>query len=235
MSEPPRRTPPWSLVPCVVLLALYLLTASRHVLGGDNAEFVTVARDGGIAHPPGSKPVGQGTGLGLSISDGIIREHGGRIRVESVPGAGATFVVELPHVAATPPTPDAIIAASQPSTGRRMLVVDDEGAMRSAIAGFLRSLGHDADTAPDAAAGRALLETREYDVVLLDLRMPGLGGEALYRELCQDDPYHASRVVFVTGDLQSEAARRFFAEAGRPVIGKPFELDDLAAVLASVN
>ncbi len=182
-----------------------------------------------------TKPVGQGTGLGLSISDGIIREHGGRIRVESVPGAGATFVVELPHVQATPPTPDAIVAASRPATGRRILVVDDEGAMRSAIAGFLQSLGHHADSAPDAAAGRALLGTREYDVVLLDLRMPGLGGEALYRELCQDDPYHASRVVFVTGDLHSEAARRFFAEAGRPVIAKPFELDDFAAVLASVT
>ena len=116
-----------------------------------------------------------------------------------------------------------------------MLVADDAARMRSALGGFLRSQGHDVDTAADAAAVRALLATSEYDVVLLDLRMPGLGGEALYRELCQDDPYHASRVVFVTGDLQSEAARRFFAEAGRPVIAKPFELDELAAVLASVT
>jgi two-component system NtrC family sensor kinase len=46
-----------------------------------------------------TKPVGQGTGLGLSISDGIVREHGGRIRVESRPQGGATFFVELPHVA----------------------------------------------------------------------------------------------------------------------------------------
>jgi CheY-like chemotaxis protein len=91
------------------------------------------------------------------------------------------------------------------------------------------------DVAPDATDGRALLATSEYDVVLLDLRMPGLDGEALYRLLCQDDPFHACRVVFVTGDLQSEAARRFFAEAGRPVVTKPFELDDLAAVLASVT
>ena len=182
-----------------------------------------------------TKPVGQGTGLGLSISDSIIREHGGRIRVESVPGAGASFIVELPHVPINTPSSVPIPEARRRASGRRMLVVDDEGAMRSALAEFLRSLGHDVDVAPDGTAGRALLATSEYDVVLLDLRMPGLDGEALYRLLCQDDPFHACRVVFVTGDLQSEAARRFFAEAGRPVVAKPFELDDLAAVLASVT
>ncbi|CAN5872221.1 hypothetical protein BH11GEM1_BH11GEM1_07220 [soil metagenome] len=182
-----------------------------------------------------TKPVGQGTGLGLSISDSIVREHGGRIRVESVPGGGATFIVELPHVSISTPTSTPITVPNGPASGRRMLVVDDEGAMRSALADFLRSLGHHVDVAPDAAAGRALLATSEYDVVLLDLRMPGLDGEALYRLLCQDDPFHACRVVFVTGDLQSDAARRFFAEAGRPVVAKPFELDDLAAVLARVT
>ena len=116
-----------------------------------------------------------------------------------------------------------------------MLVVDDEPAMRAAVAGFLRSLGHRVQTAPGVTEARALLATSEYDVVLLDLRMPDPGGEALYRELCQGNPRHASRVVFVTGDLQSDAAQRFLAGAGRPVIGKPFQLDDLATVLASVT
>ena len=182
-----------------------------------------------------TKPVGQGTGLGLSISDSIIREHGGRIRVESVPGAGARFIIELPHVPISTPTAVPTPEPRRPTSGRRVLVVDDEGAMRSALAEFLRSLGHDVDIAPDGTAGRALLATSEYDVVLLDLRMPGLDGEALYRLLCQDDPFHACRVVFVTGDLEGEAARRFIAEAGRPVLAKPFELDDLAAMLASVT
>lgn len=182
-----------------------------------------------------TKPVGQGTGLGLSISDGIIREHAGRIRVESVLGAGATFIVELPHVPVTTPSPVPTGAPGPPARGRHMLVVDDEAAMRSVLASFLRSQGHQVETAADGAAVRALLAASEYDVVLLDLRMPGLDGEVLYRELCRDDPFHACRVVFVTGDLQSETARRFFAEAGRPVIAKPFELDDLAAVLSSVT
>jgi two-component system NtrC family sensor kinase len=183
-----------------------------------------------------TKPVGQGTGLGLSISDGIVREHGGRIRVVSSPGEGAAFIVELPYVAPpaaeraeVPPPP------TQSASGRRMLVVDDEPAMRAAVSSFLRSLGHEVHLAANGAEARALLATSEYDVVLLDLRMPDLGGEALYREMLDRDARHARRVVFVTGDLQSNAAQRFLIEAGRPVIGKPFQLDDLAAVLASVT
>jgi CheY-like chemotaxis protein len=89
--------------------------------------------------------------------------------------------------------------------------------------------------ADSGTAARALLAANEYDVVLMDLRMPGLGGEALYRELCQRKPAMAGRVVFVTGDLQGDAARGFLTEAGRRVLGKPFQLDDLAAIVASVT
>ena len=183
-----------------------------------------------------TKPVGQGTGLGLSISDGIVREHGGRIRVDSAPGEGATFIVELPYVP-PPPAPSAedLTMAREEKSGRRMLVVDDEPAMRAVVSGFLMSLGHRVSVAANGSDARALLAASEYDVVLLDLRMPDVGGEALYRELVERDPRHARRVVFLTGDLQSDAAQRFIKEAGRPVIGKPFQLDDLAAVLASVT
>jgi PAS domain S-box-containing protein len=183
-----------------------------------------------------TKPVGQGTGLGLSISDGIVREHGGRIRVESQPGQGATFLMELPVV-----VPDGgrapVAGAPRPDTSstRRMLVVDDETAMRTAISTFLATLGHLVTAAAGGLEARALLEANEYDVVLLDLRMPDLGGDTLFEELCDRDPRHARRVVFVTGDVQSDDTRRFLDRAGRPVVGKPFQLDELATVLAGVT
>jgi PAS domain S-box-containing protein len=213
-----------------------------------DAEWLTVAvSDTGPGVPPEqrdrifnpfytTKPVGQGTGLGLSISDGIVREHGGRIRVESQPGEGATFLMELPlrPVAERPArSTDARRATAGPS--RRMLVVDDETAMRAAIAAFLVTLGHHVTAAAGGLEARALLETNEYDVVLLDLRMPDLGGDTLYEELRDRDPRHARRVVFVTGDVQSDQARRFLDRAGRPVVGKPFQLDELATALAGVT
>ncbi len=183
-----------------------------------------------------TKPVGQGTGLGLSISDGIVREHGGRIRVESQPGEGATFRIELPVIPAGE-RPVARAGTRRPATTprRRMLVVDDEPAIRAAIGTFLTSLGHTVTSAAGGLEARALLDASEYDVVLLDLRMPDLAGDTLYEELRDRDPRHARRVVFVTGDVQSEAARRFLDRSGRPVVGKPFQLDELATVLAGVT
>ncbi len=183
-----------------------------------------------------TKPVGEGTGLGLSISDGIVREHGGQIRVESHPGEGATFIIQLPRVAVAMPAVAAqAVTASIPRTGRRVLVVDDEPTMRAAISTYLGTLGDAVDTASTPAEARALLASDAYDVVLLDLRMAGGSGDALFRELEQRDPRHASRVVFVTGDAQSEHARTFLSESGRPSVIKPFQLDDLAAVLARMT
>jgi PAS domain S-box-containing protein len=182
-----------------------------------------------------TKPVGQGTGLGLSISDGIVRQHGGRIIVESVPGEGATFRMELPVVA---PPQGAAEAASHPALSNllagRMLVMDDEPAMRAAMSGFLLSIGHAVDVASSLDEARALLGANEYDVVLLDLRMAGGGGDVLFTELQARDARHANRVVFVTGDTQSEAAQRFLSHAKRPSVSKPFQLDVLASVVAGV-
>ena len=124
-----------------------------------------------------------------------------------------------------------------------------DAATERAVELLYRQLGYDAFGPTDAqrtqlqqlrdsssrAADGVRTAQRTYDTVLLDLRMPDRGGETLYRELCQRDPQHARRVVFMTGDLQSDAAQRFLADAGRPVIGKPFQLDDLAAILASVT
>ena len=181
-----------------------------------------------------TRSAGNGTGVGLSISDGIIREHGGRIRVEPpVPGeSGATFVVELPLVepppqpAATPRT--TTVVRPRPRT---VLVVDDEPAIRLAITTFLSQAGHTVDAVASGGEALRLLVDRRYDAIVLDLRMPDMSGDLIYRELHQRDPEQAGRIVFLTGDVQSESARAFVRDTGRPFLSKPFMLDELASVL----
>lgn len=178
-----------------------------------------------------TKPVGEGTGLGLSISDGILREHGGRIRVESQVGNGATFFLELPLVA-PPLTGDEPHeeAARQATPSKRLLIVDDEPSIRQAIAKYFRSLGHVVDIAGSGREATALAEHARYDAVMLDLRLPDRSGDEILADLrALESP--PGRVVFITGDTQSETARRILAGTGCTTVSKPFLLDELAAVV----
>ncbi|HEY7408274.1 MAG TPA: response regulator, partial [Gemmatimonadaceae bacterium] len=181
-----------------------------------------------------TKPVGEGTGLGLSISDAIIREHGGQIRVTSKVGEGATFTVELPIVhAPVPRTGEIPVAPVRSTAPRTMLIVDDEPALRAALSLYLEREGHTVDA---VASGREALEharSRRYDAILLDLRMPDMSGDLLFEELQASDPEHAARVVFATGDADSQTARSFLDQSGRPWIVKPFALEDVAELLCT--
>jgi PAS domain S-box-containing protein len=180
-----------------------------------------------------TKGVGKGTGLGLSVSDGIIREHGGSIRVESS-GNGASFIIELPMIAPPGTEPAVATEPEETASGSRpltVLVVDDEPAIRSAIVRYFAGLGHTVDAAGTGAEAHALLESRRYDALLLDLRMPDTSGDAIYRELVERDPTHASRVIFLTGDVQSDSTQQFIEQSGRPSVMKPFSFDELTRVV----
>jgi two-component system NtrC family sensor kinase len=180
-----------------------------------------------------TKSQGEGTGLGLSICQGIVKEHGGRITLESSPGSGATFTVELLTGGRTPqPAPPP--AAPAVAGALRVLVVDDEPHILHYMRATLESWGHRVEVASDGteAVERALIEP--FDVIICDLRMPRLGGREMYDDLASRHPDIARKVIFATGDTVRGDTLQFLETLGRPFLHKPFTLAELRTVLGSV-
>ncbi len=186
-----------------------------------------------------TKPEGEGTGLGLSVSAGIVADHHGKVSAAQRPGGGARFVVELPvsrpegvqKPVQALPGPTNVAGAARRG---RVLLVDDEPDIRRSISKFLTRSGWEVDPADSGEEGLRLLTQASYDVVLCDLRMPGISGHEFYRRLQAERAPAIERLIFMTGDVLSPEASRFLQEAGRPVLSKPFALKDLTEALAQV-
>jgi two-component system NtrC family sensor kinase len=185
-----------------------------------------------------TKPEGEGTGLGLSVSAGIIADHHGRLSAERRPMGGARFIIELPlHLAETAPsTPDVRVLHPAPlvARGRKLLLIDDEPDIRRSISKFLTRTGWEVFLADSGEEGLRLLEEGGFEVVLCDLRMPGMSGHEFYRRLQAVDSPVIQRLIFMTGDVVSPEAQNFLAEAARPVLPKPFALQELVEALSQV-
>jgi signal transduction histidine kinase/DNA-binding LacI/PurR family transcriptional regulator/ActR/RegA family two-component response regulator len=182
-----------------------------------------------------TKPPGEGTGLGLSVCHGIVSEHGGHIWAESG-REGATFFVELPvttsevsppiQAGTPPPKPPADEEKPSPAPVH-ILMIDDEIDLLTALTLALRHEGYRVDPVSDGQTALACLAETRYDLILCDVRIPGLDGPEIYRQAKAADPDMGKRVIFITGDTVSAVTRRFLEESGAPYLDKPFELADL--------
>jgi CheY-like chemotaxis protein len=126
---------------------------------------------------------------------------------------GTAPVPPPPGPPAPPPTP----------VPARILVVDDDPRVASAMAAALAADGHHVEIAHDGAEALSQIVAGAYDAILTDVRMPRLDGPGLYRELRRLRPELLSRVVFVTADMLSTGTREFIESTGAPVVRKPFE------------
>ncbi len=198
-----------------------------------------------------TKPAGKGTGLGLSIVAGIVQAHGGTIAVTNREGGGARFAVTLPSLGATErPSADggpvdaspARIAHELPAPPQagesgllRVLLVDDEAGVRRSISRLLRRSGFSVTEAAGGEAALELLRQSRFDVVLSDLRMPGISGEEFFERIRREFPAMTGRVVFTSGDTLREETQSFLKKCGCPALQKPYELSELVRVLRSLQ
>jgi two-component system NtrC family sensor kinase len=187
-----------------------------------------------------TKDAGEGTGLGLTICYSIIDEHGGRIWTENQPGGGAVFHIELPVGAGEEKEPllaDSSsngVAASGAVTGRRILVVDDEVSIRLLLHDILRLDQHSVALASSGIEAADLVSRETFDVIITDMKMPGMDGAAFYRQVRQQDPGQARRIIFITGDTVSPDTRAFLQKVTNPVLSKPFKIGPLRDAIDAV-
>jgi signal transduction histidine kinase/ActR/RegA family two-component response regulator len=185
-----------------------------------------------------TKPVGKGTGLGLSLTYGIIREHGGSIRAESVLGNGATFVIELPSAGpgvsrGETARPAATLGPPAAPSGKTVLVVDDEDWLLELSANLLRQDGHTPVVVHSGEEAIKILGQRRVDLILSDWKMPGLSGAAFFEHLEAVYPRAAERILFMTGDVMNDSLQEFLARRGKQCLAKPFPIEQFRAAVAA--
>lgn len=176
---------------------------------------------------------GEGTGLGLSVVHSIVVAHGGTIEVTSAPGERTRFTITLPLAPSVNPPdirPGAARGARRPVASRPLdiLVVDDEAVIRELLSRYFTTRGHAVVAAVDGEHALRLTEGGSFDVIISDLRMPGMNGRELIRRLRQLPSCAKTRFMISTGDAAAAAARPGDDEmADVVVVNKPYDVDAL--------
>lgn len=184
-----------------------------------------------------TKDVGKGTGLGLATVYGIIRQTDGFLGVDSKVGEGTTFSIYLPHVDEeevknnTPVTAPEETEADLTGTAR-ILLVEDEDAVRTFSTRALTNKGYEVVTAEHGEAGLAVFkeQTKPLDLLITDVMMPGMDGPTLAKEIRAVEP--KLKIIFVSGYTE-EKLKDTLGE-GIYFLPKPFTLKQLAAKVKEV-
>ncbi len=172
-----------------------------------------------------------GTGLGLSVSHSIIERHEGSISVESEPGHGTTFTIDLPacdlELSATETLPDAIEASPL-----SILVIDDEQSVRETLADMLEIMQHKVVIAGSGQEALEKLAGVNFDLVFTDLAMPEMDGWETARAIRKREP--EMNIVLVTGYGPGTEPPAGEEKLVNGIIGKPFDFDQVGQTIAEV-
>ncbi len=178
-----------------------------------------------------TKPMGQGTGLGLAVVQRIVHEHEGRIALESTPGVGTRFDIELPAVMPSAGVGTTSVAGEaatpQPGRGQRVVYVDDEPVVSFMVNKLLQRAGYQVTCLSDAREAMAQLQREPFglDVLVTDYRMPGHSGLELIqaiRRLRPDLP-----TLLISGHVSEALREAALTEGVNCVLEKQQTIDEL--------
>jgi signal transduction histidine kinase len=169
----------------------------------------------------------QGTGLGLPLTRRLIELHGGRIGVESELGKGAVFTFRVPLRGLDQ-------RDEAPSTHRRILLVEDEISNRELTKMVLNGSGFVVDVAVDGPEGLEKARASRYDLVLMDVRLPGLDGLSVTRMLKSDPRTANVPVVALTANAMKGDEQRALAAGCSAYITKPIEVSNFVQRISGI-
>ena len=114
---------------------------------------------------------------------------------------------------------------------KRMLVVEDEPTISQVCQRVLTSEGFEVDIAVNGKIAQDMIEERQYDLCLFDIKTPVMNGKQLYQSIQEKHPQLIDRVVFTTGDVVGGDTQSFLGQSGRPFLSKPFTPDELKTIV----
>jgi len=178
-----------------------------------------------------TKQATKGTGLGLAAVYGTVNSHNGCIEVTSTQGAGTTFRVCLPLGRKPAPSIKVEESPREHASGR-ILVIDDEEILIQTVSAILRKDGYETVTCTDSREGIELYRKSpgSFDLVLLDMIMPGMGGPEVYHALKEINP--AVCVLIMSGATANHEVQDLADAGARGFLAKPFRPRDLSRRVA---
>ncbi len=167
--------------------------------------------------------------LGLCVAAAVVKSHGGKISVRSQEGVGNAFLLEFPMIDAATPS-----SAPLALEGKKVLVVDDEAFLLECLVDAITVWGCQVTPCGLAAEAIQKLQVESYDLIISDIRMPGLSGIQLYAWIQEHQPTMTRRILYTTGDSFDPETREFLDRAHLPNLGKPFDLKKLKQALGDL-